>query len=300
MNVTKQVLFISKNEDKKLKAFWKITKPGVSLLVVFTGLVGIILAPGKIGFFTGLISILCLWMGSSSAAAFNMYYDRDIDCIMKRTQKRPIPSGVLTAETVLEFACIGTFCAVFFMCMFVGQLPSLILLISIIYYSYFYTVLLKRNTIQNIVIGGAVGGFSPLVGWVAVTNTFTWMSLILFLIVFLWTPPHFWALALYRRNDYELAKVPMMPSVKGVKYTIVQMIFYTILLIITSILPYFFNFHTIFYFIFAITCGAIFLYYNLKLFFQSNDRNAIKTFVCSIYYLFAIFGFLIFDYYFFA
>lgn len=290
---------LSVKENIKLRAFWQITKPGVSLLVVFSGLVGMILAPGQIDFFTGLIAMICLWMGSGSAAAFNMYYDRDIDCVMKRTQKRPIPSGILYTETVLEFAYIVTFLSVFLMCMFVGQLSGIILLISIIYYSYFYTVLLKRNTIQNIVIGGAAGAFAPLVGWASVTSTFTWMPFILFMIIFLWTPPHFWALALYRRNDYDLSKVPMMPSVKGVNYTIKRMIFYSILLLAFSIFPYFLHLQTIFYLITATICGTIFLFYNVKLFFQPNDKNAIKTFVCSIYYLFSVFGFLIFDYYFF-
>lgn len=287
---------IEVDERQKLKAFWQISKPGVSLLIVVSGLTGMILAPGEIDFFTGLIAILCLGVGSGSAAAFNMYYDRDIDCIMSRTRKRPIPSGVLSAETVLEFACVGTFLSVFFMCMFVGQLPSLILLVSIIYYSYCYTVLLKRHTIQNIVIGGAAGAFAPLVGWTSVTDTFNWMPFILFMIIFLWTPAHFWALALYRRDDYDKANVPMMPSVKGIQYTIIMMIFYTFLLFIVSLLPYLLKYQTIFYFIGAFFCGSIFLFYNLKLFFNHNDKNAIKTFVFSIYYLFLLFGFLIFDY----
>lgn len=286
-------------DKKKLKAFWQISKPGVCILVVFSGLIGICLAPGHIDFLTASITILCLWVGAGAAAAFNMYYDRDIDCIMKRTQKRPIPAGILSPAEVLEFAFVLSFLSIFLMCMFVNALAAFILLISIIYYSYIYTILLKRHTPQNIVIGGAVGGFAPLVGWASITSYFSMMPLILFLIIFLWTPPHFWALALFRNDDYKLAGVPMLPAVRGVKHTTYQMIFYGILLLLVSISPFFFGYCSIFYLISAIICNLIFLYYLVLVHFHPTAKNSIKAFICSIYYLFALLGLLLIDHYFF-
>jgi len=245
------------------------------------------MAPGKIHPAIAVIAILCIALASGGSGALNMWYDRDIDSIMSRTKNRPIPSEKIHPSEALHLGLFLSFLSVAIMGLMVNVLSASLLAFTIFFYSVIYTVWLKRSTVQNIVIGGAAGALPPIIGWAAVSNNVSIEPIVLFLIIFIWTPPHFWALALESSDDYKKAKIPMMPIVVGKKSTKIQIFIYTLLLFFTTLLPYTLNMAGLGYLTVAVVSGFIFLYYSYKL-FKSEDYN-MKTFKYSILYLFIIF-----------
>ncbi len=278
------------DSEASVEDYFMLMKPRVMSLVVFTALVGMFLAPGNIHPLIAFVSILCVTIGAGSAASINMWYDRDIDAIMKRTQNRPIVTGAVKAQEALAFGIVTGVLSVIIMAICVNIVSGALLAFTILYYVYIYTMWLKRTSIQNVVIGGVSGALPPVIGWSSVTGDITWQSLSLFAIIFIWTPPHSWALALFRSDDYKNCGVPMMPVVKGALYTKKQVIFYSILMFFVSLLPYFLNISNYLYLITAIISGLVFLYHAVKLFID-NQKNifAKRLFWYSIFYLFIIF-----------
>jgi protoheme IX farnesyltransferase len=277
--------------------FITLLKPRVMALVVFTSITGLILAPGNIHPFIASTAILSIALGAGAAGALNMWYDRDIDILMERTKYRPIPAGKIAPEEALSLGIILSFIAVIIMAACVNYLSAAVLLFTIFFYSYIYSVLLKRHTAQNIVIGGAAGSIPPINGWVAVTGELDLMPIWLFLIIFFWTPPHFWALALKKSSEYQKANVPMLPAVAGEIATKKQILAYTIITCLTSLLPLFSGAGRL-YLIFAMGLGAGFLYFAAKLLRSSESESlkyAMPLFGYSILYLFMLFLSLILD-----
>ena len=272
-----------------------LMKPRVMSLVVFTALVGMILAPGHISPTLAIVSILCISVGSGASGVLNMWYDRDIDAIMSRTQKRPLVQGKMHPDEALSFGIIMSFFSVFVMYFAVNMISAALLLFTILFYIFAYTIYLKRSTPQNIVIGGLAGALPPLIGWTAVTNSIGLVPLILVLIIFLWTPAHFWALSLYRADDYKKANIPMMPLIYGDDYTKVQILIYTLLTVASSILPYIVGVCGITYLISTLALGMLFIYYAVKLFRDKHNKIAPRMFLYSIFYLFAIFAMMLVD-----
>ncbi len=272
-----------------------LLKPRVMMLVVFTAITGMALAPGQIPVWQGLLAILCIAVGAGASGAINMWYDRDIDQFMVRTQRRPIPAGKVDPTRALVFGVVLAAVSVVVMFVGVNSQASGLLLFTILYYVFLYTMWLKRTTPQNIVIGGASGAFPPMIGWVSVTGTFSFESGILFLIIFLWTPPHTWALALFRAGDYERVGVPMMPVVVGSYRTKVQMLIYTLLLVPVTLVPGFIGMSGLLYTAGASALGALFIHHCWKLLRDEDDRHAKATFLYSILYLTLIFAFLLID-----
>lgn len=281
--------------ESRVRDYFLLLKPRVMFLVIFTAITGLYLAPGTIHPFIAMIAILSISVGSGAAGAINMWYDRDIDDIMSRTKKRPIPSGRIIAENALYMGVFLSVLSVTLMGLGVNLLSAALLAFAIFFYSYIYTVLLKRSTAQNIVIGGAAGALPPLIGWVAVTNQITIEPIILFFIIFFWTPPHFWALSLYSAGDYQKANIPMMPVAAGLKSTKKQMIYYTVLLSIVSILPFSFDFAGYLYLYVVIFLNIIFLYMIIRLYLDPLNKIAGKIFAYSIFYLFLVFLIAIID-----
>lgn len=275
--------------ESRVRDYFNLLKPRVMSLVIFTGITGLYLAPGEINLFIAFIAILCISVGSGAAGAINMWYDKDIDNVMSRTKKRPIPSGRVAAEDALYLGVFLSCASVTLMGLAVNVLSALLLAFTIFFYSYIYTVLLKRSTPQNIVIGGAAGALPPLIGWVAVTNQITIEPIILFLIIFFWTPPHFWALSLYSSEDYKKANIPMMPVVSGIHSTKKQILVYTVLLSIISILPFVFHFAGNIYLYTVCILNLIFLGMVMVLYLDSRNKIAGKVFAYSIFYLFILF-----------
>lgn len=289
--------FIADDETSSVSDYVTLMKPRVMSLVVFSGIVGMIMAPGYIHPLLGFISILCILAGHGAAAALNMWYDRDIDAIMQRTQKRPIVTGKISPDDGLAFGIILSFFSVMILSLCVNFLAGFILLITILFYVFIYTIWLKRSSVHNIVIGGAAGAFPPMIGWAAVTGSISLESIILFLIIFMWTPPHFWSLALYQSKDYKKCNIPMMPIIKGDDYTKNQIILYTILTVLSSLLPLVVNMNHIIYGAAASILGSIFLYYAFALKQDPKNTKAPRMFFFSIIYLFALFIAMIIDHY---
>lgn len=281
--------------ESHARDYWELLKPRVMSLVVFTAIVGLLLAPGSISFITAVCAILCISVGSGAAGAINMWFDRDIDAIMNRTKGRPIPSGRVSADDALGFGITLALASVLIMALTVNIPAAFYLLGAILFYVLVYTVWLKRTTPQNIVIGGAAGAFPPLIGWVAVTGQATWEPWVLFTIIFFWTPPHFWALSLYKSDDYKRANVPMLPVVKGIRSTKNQIVLYTMLLIGITLLPSWLGFLGWFYGMIALGLGFGFLYMATWTWFSNETKPAIQTFVYSIFYLFLLFLAMVID-----
>tara|TARA_Y100000590_G_scaffold319698_1_gene361762 strand:+ start:514 stop:1461 length:948 start_codon:yes stop_codon:yes gene_type:complete len=282
--------------------YFLLLKPRVMSLVIFTGLTGIILAPGDIHFITAVIALVSISLAAGASGAINMWYDADIDKLMDRTRNRPIPKGKIAKEEALTLGITVGGASVLFMGLLVNWLSASLLLITILYYIVIYTMWLKRRTPQNIVIGGAAGAFPPLIGWVAVTAEFSFLPITLFLIIFLWTPPHFWALSLYRSEEYRKAAVPMMPVVKGDYKTRVQILFYTLVLVPFTFIPWFTSELGLFYLFVALFLGLIFIYKSTLLLIRGSAEEQIRTqkgakslFRFSIIYLFLIFLGMIID-----
>lgn len=281
--------------ESQVKDFFSLLKPRVMSLVVFTGFVGILLAPGTIHPFIAFIATLCIALASGAAGAINMWYEVDLDSKMERTKKRPIVMGKVDKKSALEFAIITAFASVFIMAMAVNYLSAFLLLCAILYYVIIYTFWLKRKTPQNIVIGGGAGSFPPLIGWSAVTGNVSMDAIILFLIIFLWTPPHFWALSLYKSDDYQKANIPMLPVVKGNDETRKQILLYSMALFAISIFPFYTGLSGYIYLIGSILLGLRFNYIAIKLYNKYSEDLARKLFRFSLIYLSAIFTLLVID-----
>jgi len=284
--------------NSTIKNYYELCKPNVVLMMLITALVGSLLASKTLAPLS-LIAFAMLGIGlcASSAAAINQIIDRKADANMNRTENRPIPQGEVSPLNASIFAFVLGCAGAAILVLYVNTLTALLTLASLIGYAFVYTVYLKRATPQNIVIGGLAGAAPPLLGWTAVTNSVDPNSLLLVLIIFAWTPPHFWALAIHRKEDYAKENIPMLPVTHGVKFTKLQIILYTIILILVSLLPFIVLMSGIFYFISALILGGIFLYYALKLYFDKGNEHAFPTFVYSIYYIFLIFAALLIDHY---
>jgi len=272
----------------------------VVALIVFTALVGMFLAvPGLPPLRESVAGLLGIWLAASSAAAVNHLIDRRIDTLMARTVHRPLPSGALTGAQVLVFALALGVLSMAVLVLWVNPLTAALTFASLIGYAVVYTGFLKRATPQNIVIGGIAGAAPPLLGWAAVTGmrgAWDWAhALLLVLIIFVWTPPHFWALAIFRREDYARALVPMLPVTHGVAYTRWQILLYTVLLGVVTLLPYLVGMSGLFYLGGALVLGAVFLYYAWRLLAPPDELFAMRVFNYSVVYLMALFGFLLID-----
>ena len=281
-----------------LKNYYELCKPNVVLMMLITALVGSLLASKTLAPIS-LIAFAMLGIGlcASSAAAINQIIDRKVDANMNRTENRPIPQGEVTAINASMFAFVLGVSGATVLVVYVNALTAALTLASLIGYAFIYTVYLKRATPQNIVIGGLAGAAPPLLGWTAVTNSIDPNALLLVLIIFAWTPPHFWALAIHRREDYAKENIPMLPVTHGVKFTKLQIILYTIILCLVSLLPFIVMMSGVFYLVSASILDAIFLFYAVRLYLDQNNENAFPTFVYSIYYIFLIFAALLIDHY---
>ena len=280
--------------------FYALTKPRVMTLVVFSGLCGLLAAPGSIHPVIGFTAILCIALGAGGAAALNQWWEADIDGMMKRTAKRPIPAGRIRRDDARDFGIVLSGASVMIMGLAVHWLAAIVLAFSIFYYAVIYTIWLKPRTPQNIVIGGAAGAFPPLIGWIAVTGDITLMPVLLFAIIFIWTPPHFWALALFVKLDYAAAGIPMMPVVAGERSTRRQILGYSVLLLLVSLAPWMVGGTGAIYGISALILSGIFLALAAKVTLRdpSDDDNMQpekRLFGFSILYLFVLFGALVVD-----
>ncbi|MEM7223125.1 MAG: heme o synthase [Pseudomonadota bacterium] len=275
--------------------FVALLKPRVMSLVVFTGFAGLIVAPGALHPLLATVAVLCIAIGAGAAGAINMWYDRDIDALMSRTARRPIPTGRVEPSEALAFGVVLSLLSVMLMGLAVNWVAAGLLALANGFYVFVYTMWLKRRTPQNIVIGGAAGAFPPMIGWAAVTGTVSLEAIVLFLIIFMWTPPHFWALALYRDGDYAKAGVPMLPVVAGRKTTRRQILLYSLALAPISLLPTLLGAAGLVYGAAATVLSGLFLLLALRVQRDQGDRPAKQLFAYSILYLFALFAFLIVD-----
>lgn len=266
-----------------------LLKPRVMSLSIFTAICGILMAPGHIHPFLGFITVLCISVGAGASGCLNMWYDRDIDAVMKRTKDRPLPAGRIDPDNALAFGMVLSGASVMVLGIAVSWLSAALLAFTIFFYVVIYTVWLKRSTAQNIVIGGAAGALPPVIGWSAVTGNAGVEPWILFTIIFLWTPPHFWALSLYRHDDYLKANIPIMPVVAGEDSTKRQIIFYSLVTVLATIVPYFISMASVVYLGFALFLGSIFLLLAVQLYKADGAKGAMRLFGYSITYLFLIF-----------
>lgn len=275
--------------SENLNDYIALLKPRVMSLVVFTGLCGLLMAPGSIHPLIGFVAILCITVGAGASGCLNMWYDRDIDCLMARTKNRPLPQKRIHPDNALAFGLILSVASVLVMGVIVNWLCSALLAFTIFFYIVIYSMWLKRSTPQNIVIGGAAGALPPVIGWAAVTNSTPLEAWILFAIIFIWTPPHFWALALYRHQDYIAASIPMLPVIAGEKATKRQILWYSIALVIITLVPYVIGMTSLFFAGFAGGLGVVFLGFSAKVYVSSLPKDAMTLFAYSILYLFLIF-----------
>jgi protoheme IX farnesyltransferase len=280
--------------------FVALTKPRVMTLVVFTGLCGLLVAPGPIHPVLAFTAILCIALGAGAAAALNMWYESDLDALMKRTRNRPIPAGRMDRQAALHFGVGLAFFSVILMGLATNWFAAGVLAVSILFYVLVYTVWLKRRTPQNIVIGGAAGAFPPMIGWAAVTGDVTWLPVLLFALVFLWTPPHFWALSLFVRSDYAAAGVPMLPVVAGPRVTRQQIALYTLPMAAVAVAPWPLGLAGALYGLAATALSLVFCFLSTRVLAnRATDPTAMKPekqlFAYSVIYLFAIFGALVVD-----
>ena len=276
--------------------YFALLKPRVMALVVFTGFAGLAIAPGQIHPLLASVGIFCIALASGAAGAINMWYDRDIDAVMERTRDRPLPKGRVEPAEALTFGVILSVFAVMMMFLATNAVAAGLLGTAVLFYVFVYTVWLKRRTSQNIVIGGAAGAFPPTIGWAAVTGDVGVEAAILFALIFFWTPPHFWALALYRSQDYSAAGVPMLPVVRGAQATKWYILGYTVILMPLALMPCMFGLSSwVFYGAIAGILSGIFIFSALSVLKDETDRSAKRMFRFSIFYLFALFALLVAD-----
>ncbi len=278
-------------DDSRVGDFIALLKPRVMSLVVFTGFGGLWLAPGveSMNPVLALIAMLCLAINAGAAGAINMWFDRDIDAVMNRTRGRPIPMGRVDEAEALAFGITLSLFSVMLMGLALNWVAAGLLAFANLFYVFVYTMWLKRRTPQNIVIGGAAGAFPPMIGWAAVTGYLTIEPIILFLIIFFWTPPHFWALSLYANEDYKRAKIPMMAAVHGLKATKIQMVLYTLVLFPLTLLPYFLHMAGPLYLVLASLLSGFFVLTAVSVYRSDDLKKARLMFGYSVFYLFALF-----------
>jgi heme o synthase len=277
--------------------YFSLLKPRVMSLVIFTAFIGLLVAPGEIHPIIGFTAILCIAVAAGASGCLNMWYEADLDAKMVRTANRPIPAGRIDPESALHFGVALSVASVLVMGLLVNIVAAVLLLVTILFYVVVYTIWLKRRTAQNIVIGGASGAFPPMVAWAAVTGDVSIESATLFAVIFMWTPPHFWALSLFACKDYANAGIPMLPVVSGEKNTKKHIMIYTLLMVPTTLLPWYFDFAGIFYGATAALLGGMFIWLSYALLtdkqtVDENEASAKKVFYFSIFYLFALFAVL--------
>ena len=274
-------------------------KPRVMSLVLFTCMVGLLIAPINVNFTSACISLLAVAIGSGAAGTLNMWYESDLDALMSRTCLRPIPTGKVKKNQALYFGIILSALSVSIIYFSANLISAILLALTIAFYFFVYTIWLKRKTPQNIVIGGAAGALPPVIGWTIATGNISFEPLILFLIIFLWTPSHFWALSLYKSSDYKKAKIPMLPVISGTKTTKANILVYALIMLPATIAPYFFNFASIFYLAISLMMSVYYVYLCLGLYRSKiakiSNKIARKIFIYSIFYLFFIFLILLID-----
>ncbi|MGI9355337.1 MAG: heme o synthase [Rhizobiaceae bacterium] len=279
--------------------YFALLKPRVMRLVVFTALVGMLLAPGAIDPVLGFIAIVAIAIGAGASGALNMWYDADIDAVMSRTQSRPIPAGRILPGEALNFGMVLSVLSVLTLGLLVNWVAGALLAFTIFFYAVVYTMWLKRSTPQNIVVGGAAGAFPPMIGWAAVTGSISIESIVLFAIIFIWTPPHFWALALWKMRDYDDAHVPMMPNAKGGKSTRIQMLAYSVLLALVTMAPWALGFAGNLYGVLSALMGGAFVWFTFEVWHIAGTDKYLtaekRLFGFSIFYLFALFAVLLAD-----
>ncbi len=281
-----------------LRSYYVLCKPNVVYMMLICALVGMLLAEESVTSVTNIVvALIGIALCSGSAAAINQVIDRKADAAMTRTDQRPLPQGELSATHASSFAFVIGVVGALVLYLYINTLTMILTIASLIGYAFIYTVYLKRATPQNIVIGGLAGAAPPLLGWAAISNTIDPYALLLVLIIFVWTPPHFWALAIYRKDEYAKESIPMLPVTHGVAFTKLQIVLYTIILFIVSILPYIVLMSGGIYLISAVILSSMFMYYSIRLYFSSDDEIAMKTFNFSIYYIFLIFVALLCDHY---
>jgi protoheme IX farnesyltransferase len=283
-----------------VKSYLGLCKLKVVALIVFTAMVGMFMAtspPGMVPWDVLILGNLGIGMAASAAAAINHVLDAREDAKMARTRQRPLPQGSLSERHALVFAILLGALSMVILVVFINTLTAILTFLSLLGYAVVYTMYLKRATPQNIVIGGAAGAAPPVLGWVALTGTVDPHSLLLFLIIFIWTPPHFWALAIHRRDEYAKVDIPMLPVTHGVPFTRLQILLYTLMLIVVSVLPFVFKMSGLFYLTGALLLGGGFLYYAVLLMKGDDESIAMKTFGYSIWYLMAMFTILLIDHY---
>ncbi len=280
------------------KAYFETTKPKVVALLVFTAIVGMLLAsPGVVPLDVLFFASLGIALAAASGAAINHVVDQYIDGVMGRTKGRPLPTGTLSSQSVLLFALFLGVLSMFILSYTVNILTALLALTALIGYAVIYTMFLKRHTPHNIVLGGAAGAMPPVLGWTAVTGEINSEALLLFLIIFIWTPPHFWALAIRRKNDYAKAGLPMLPVTHGIAFTKLQILLYTFMLLAVSLFPFVTQMSGLIYLCGALSLGIGFIFHAYRLFKTEGDTYAMKTFAYSIFYLGLLFVFLLTDHY---
>ena len=281
------------------KAFFNLMKPRVMSLVIFTCAVGLLIAPIKVNFLNAAFSLAAVALGSGAAGALNMWYESDLDSIMSRTCLRPIPTGKLTRYQALVFGIVSSIISIIVLYVFSNLVAASILVFTISFYVFVYTIWLKRKTPQNIVIGGAAGALPPVIGWAIATNSISLEPIILFLIIFIWTPSHFWALSLYKSEDYRKAKIPMLPITSGIKTTKLNILVYAIVLFPIAILPFILNYSGEIYLTLALGLSGYYVFISYMLFKEKSKikekKLATKLFAYSILYLFMIFTSILVD-----
>ena len=279
--------------------YYVLMKPRVMSLVIFTSLVGLILSPVSMHPFLAIISITCIAIGAGASGVLNMWYDADIDSIMNRTIRRPIPSGSIAKSEALTYGLVMSFGSVFVMGVLINWISAIFLAFTIFFYVVVYTIWLKRRTTQNIVIGGAAGAFPPIIGWLSTSAPLSIEPILLFFIIFFWTPSHFWALSLYKSDDYKKANIPMLPLISGTDKTKKNIFVYSLLMLIPVLSMYYIEMVTLYYFILSsvLTSYYIYLCYNLNEVKNQKKSNLLakKIFTYSIMYLFFLFLFLLID-----
>ena len=281
-----------------LKSYYQLCKPNVVYMMLICAFVGMLLAEETVSSFGYLfIALTGIALCAASAAAINQVIDRNTDASMTRTDQRPLPKGELSVIHASSFALVIGVMGSLILYFFVNKLTMILTIASLIGYAFIYTVYLKRATPQNIVIGGLAGAAPPLLGWSSITNTVDPYALLLVLIIFVWTPPHFWALAIYRKDEYARESIPMLPVTHGVLFTKLQIVLYTIILFIVSLLPYVVLMSGLIYLYSALILSSMYLYSTIKLYFSSDNEDAMKSFQFSIYYIFLIFLALLVDHF---
>jgi protoheme IX farnesyltransferase len=290
-----EAIRLAKPSGAAVADYIEILKPRVMTLVVFTGLVGLAVAPGHLHPVLALVAVLCLSIGAGAAGAINMWYDHDIDALMRRTAGRPLPACRMMPGEALGFGVVLALGAVLLMGLAVNLVAAELLALTIGFYVFVYTIWLKRRTPQNIVIGGAAGAFPPMIGWAAASGEIGWGAIALFAIIFFWTPPHFWALSLYRTDDYAAAGVPMLPVVVGRHETKRQMLIYTLVLWPVTQLPWVLGVAGTAYAGLSLLLSAIFTALAIQVWRDDSDRSARRMFAFSLLYLFLIFSLVLVD-----